>query len=76
MVISSADFGPDPRLKPCPWCKKTDNLHFGAYLLSNDPDKWQGAIECTKCGAMGPVVKLDYDAAVEAWNMMGGEERQ
>ena len=62
-------------LKPCPWCGKTDKLRFCSYLVSDDPDKWRGFIECTECGAAGPVATINYHVAVAIWNRRAEDEQ-
>ena len=57
-------------LKPCPFCGRTDTLHFDRYQSDG---KWCGYIECTECIMTGPVGKLKIDA-VNAWNMRAGEQ--
>lgn len=51
-------------LKPCPFCGRTDTLHFDRYQSDGE---WWGYIECTECIMTGPVGKLKIDA-VDAWN--------
>ena len=51
-------------LKPCPFCGRTDTLHFDRYQSDGE---WWGYIECTECIMTGPVGKLKRDA-VDAWN--------
>lgn len=51
-------------LMPCPFCGRTDNLHFERYQCDG---LWWGYIECTECVCSGPVGKLKKDA-IDAWN--------
>jgi Lar family restriction alleviation protein len=57
-------------LKPCPFCGRTDTLHFDRYQSDGE---WWGYIECTECIMTGPVGKLKKDA-VDAWNRRAGEQ--
>lgn len=52
------------KLKPCPFCGRTDTLHFDRYQSNGE---WWGYIECTECVMTGPVGKLEKDV-VDAWN--------
>lgn len=56
--------------KPCPFCGRTDTLHFDRYQSGGE---WWGYIECTECIMTGPVGKLKVDV-VNAWNKRAGDE--
>ena len=58
------------KLKPCPFCGRTDTLHFDRYQSNGE---WCGYIECTNCIMTGPVGKLKIDV-VDAWNRRGEHE--
>ena len=57
-------------LKPCPFCGRTDTLHFDRYQSCGE---WWGYIECTECIITGPVGKLKKDV-IEAWNRRAKDE--
>lgn len=54
----------DYELLPCPFCGRTDTLHFDRYQCDGE---WWGYVECTECVATGPVGKLKGEA-IDAWN--------
>ena len=57
------------KLKPCPFCGRTDSPHIDRYQSNGC---WWAYVECTECLATGPVGKLKKDA-IEAWNRRSNE---
>ena len=54
----------DPKLKPCPTCKTTDNLAVYKYEHG-----WQH-VECDKCFKLGPG-EGSRRQAIKSWNERG-----
>jgi hypothetical protein len=50
------------RPPPCPFCGKV------SWRFYRDPGTWATQVECTACGARGPLCIPSEDAALAAWS--------
>lgn len=57
-------------LKPCPWCKKNEQIEFKQRWQDDYycTDEVTYHIRCDYCGALGPENSKSFKIAREEWN--------